>query len=334
MPEFTTLIQQWYRLNKRDLPWRNVNCAYKIWISEIILQQTQVVQGLDYYDSFIKKYPTVYALANATEQDVLHLWQGLGYYSRARNLHFTAKQIVNEFNGVFPNTYNLIIKLKGVGDYTASAIASFAFNEPHAVVDGNVYRVLSRVFNINTPINSSKGIKAFKQLASTLLDNKKPGVHNQALMEVGALICKPKLPLCHQCPLNHICLGFKNSNQLNFPVKIKKVNIKKRTLNYLVVTDKKDTIVIKKRDKGDIWQGLYDFPSADHYLNTSHILLDCEIKHILTHQHITAKFWIFTSDNYTPKNNEIKVKTSRLSDYPLPQLMIKYFKQSNHFIKD
>ena len=229
---FSKTLINWYSNNKRVLPWRKTNNPYYIWLSEIILQQTQVRQGLPYYEAFIANYPTIFDLANANESDVLKLWQGLGYYSRARNLHTTAKHIVYKLNGVFPNTYKELLKLKGVGDYTASAIASICFNEPTAVVDGNVYRVLSRYFGINTPINSSKGVKEFKNLAQQLIDIKKPAEFNQAIMEFGATLCKPKNPNCNICPFNNSCIAFNKSSINNLQVKIKSAKAKKKHFNF------------------------------------------------------------------------------------------------------
>jgi len=328
MPDFTTLTQNWYRLNKRDLPWRTEISPYKVWISEIILQQTQVVQGLDYYHKFIKQFPTVKDLANASEQEVLKLWQGLGYYSRARNMHFASKQIVNEFNGEFPSTYEGLIKLKGVGEYTASAISSIAFNLPFAVVDGNVFRVLSRVFEMDIPINTNQGKKEFTILATKLIDKTNPGDHNQALMEIGALVCKPKNPDCINCPLQSKCLAFKHSTQLDLPVKLKKLKVKNITLNYLVVTNG-ESVVVKKRGKNDIWQGLYDFPIDDEVGDK--YPLDCEMKHVLTHRKIQAKFWIVPFDHYQLKDDEMIIKITEFDEYPIPQLLVKYFKQSDYF---
>lgn len=334
MADFSTLIQGWYRLNKRDLPWRGVNSAYNTWISEIILQQTQVVQGLNYYLKFIDKYPTVTDLANANEDDILKLWQGLGYYSRARNMHFAAKQIVTEFNGVFPNLFKEILSLKGVGDYTAAAISSISYNLPHAVVDGNVYRVLSRCFLIATPINSSQGKKEFSELANSLIDINYPGDHNQALMEIGALVCKPKTPNCINCPIKEKCLAYSKNNMLDFPVKTKKIKVKTRFLNYVVLTDKKQ-IVIKRREESDIWKGLYDFPltESDNELEKfgNNTYLDKRLKHILTHQRIYASFWINEVKKIKAKPNEIVIKLIDLEDYALPQLLVKYLNQSDYF---
>jgi len=334
MAVFSTLIQDWYRLNKRNLPWRVDQSAYKVWISEIILQQTQVIQGLDYYHKFILNFPNIHDLANANEDEVLKLWQGLGYYSRARNLHFAAKQVVNDFNGEFPTTYKDLLKLKGVGEYTASAISSIISNLPHAVVDGNVYRVLSRCFLINTPINSTQGKKEFTILANELLDIKNPGDHNQAIMEIGALVCKPKNPKCDECPIQVKCLGFANQSMLNYPIKEKKIKIKNRYLNYFIVTDNTN-IVIKKRVAKDIWQGLFDFPlietdsEVEHYGVT--VPLDKRLKHILTHQHIYASFWIREMDQLIVPDHEKIVKLDDLENYALPQLLVKYIKQSDFF---
>lgn len=223
---FSNVLVQWYLQNKRDLPWRETSNPYKIWLSEIILQQTRVDQGLSYYFKFLNHFPTVFDLANASEEQVLKLWQGLGYYSRARNLHASAKYIVTVFQGKFPTTYNELIKLKGVGDYTASAIASICFNGPNAVVDGNVYRVLARYYGINTPINSTTGIKKFKALAQRLLNIENAGTHNQAIMEFGATMCKPQNPNCTTCPLNNSCISLEKDLIKTLPVKEKKEPLK------------------------------------------------------------------------------------------------------------
>ena len=242
--KFSNTLIYWYLQNKRALPWRKSKHPYFIWLSEIMLQQTRVVQGLAYYLKFTEEFPTVFDLAKAEESTVLKMWQGLGYYSRARNLHFSAKYIANELNGEFPSTYKEIIKLKGVGDYTASAIASICFNEPTAVVDGNVYRVLSRYFGIATPINSSAGIKEFKALAQSLLNTKQPGTYNQALMDFGAMHCKPQNPLCDTCPFANSCVALEKKLTKELPVKEKKIKITKRYFNFLVIkTDDHNTIL-------------------------------------------------------------------------------------------
>ena len=310
---FSNILIHWYLQNKRNLPWRNTLNPYYIWLSEIILQQTRVEQGTAYYLKFVNKFPKVQDLANANEDEVLKLWQGLGYYSRARNLHFSAKYIVNDLNGEFPKTYNEIIKLKGVGDYTASAIASICFNEPTAVVDGNVYRVLSRYFGISTPINSSKGIKEFKLLAQELINHNDAATHNQAIMEFGAMMCKPQNPNCDNCPLNESCIALQKKMIKELPVKKGKVKVTKRFFNYLVVLSLNNKTILNKRiDKG-IWRNLYEFPLIeskeslseeairDHtyfqqlFLEKSVVLKrfnTVEKVHKLSHQHLYSTFWI------------------------------------------
>ena len=236
---FGQKLTSWYLQNKRDLPWRKTKNPYKIWLSEVILQQTRVVQGLPYYENFVNSFPTVFDLAKADEQQVLKIWQGLGYYSRARNLHHTAQYISENLNGEFPKTYNELIKLKGIGSYTASAIASFCFDEKVAVLDGNVYRVLSRYFGVETDISSSKAKKEFQNLADEVLDKNRPALFNQAIMEFGALQCVPKNPNCEVCVLNDSCLALKDKKVAQLPVKVKKTKVKKRFLNYLIFFGRK-----------------------------------------------------------------------------------------------
>jgi len=312
---FSKQLIYWYLQNKRNLPWRSTLNPYTIWLSEIILQQTRVDQGMSYYLKFIEKFPTVFDLAAASEEQVLKLWQGLGYYSRARNLHYSAKHIVNELNGEFPASYKELLKLKGIGDYTASAIASICFNEPTAAVDGNVYRVLSRYFGIATAINSSAGIKVFKQLAQQLIDEENPGTHNQAIMEFGALMCKPNNPDCAICPLNNSCFALSKNSVKDLPVKEKNAKIKIRHFNYIVVHSSDHKTKIVKRETG-IWKNLYEFPLIEtsnlidekqlmehelfkelfHNLEATIELFDKEVLvHKLTHQHIYAKFWVVTT---------------------------------------
>ncbi|MGQ0829470.1 MAG: A/G-specific adenine glycosylase, partial [Bacteroidota bacterium] len=259
MKHFSDKIIVWYNKNKRDLPWRNTTDAYLIWLSEIILQQTRVDQGMNYYLKFAKEFPSVKHLAKANDEKVMKLWQGLGYYSRARNLHTTAKTITDKYQGKFPNKYADILSLKGVGEYTAAAIASFAFNKPHAVVDGNVYRVLARVFGIITPIDSTQGKKEFYQLANQLINKKEPAAHNQAIMELGAIQCKPVNPDCSVCVLNTMCFAYFKKRVTEFPVKSKTTKVRNRYFNY-VVLHYKGTIAINKRGEKDIWTNLYDFP--------------------------------------------------------------------------
>ncbi len=325
--KFSKTLNHWYSNNKRALPWRQTKDPYYIWLSEIILQQTQVAQGLPYYSKFVEEFPSVFHLANAEESNVLKLWQGLGYYSRARNLHATAKYIANELNGEFPNTYKDLLKLKGIGDYTASAIASICFNKTEAVVDGNVYRVLGRYFGIDTPINSSKGTKEFKQLAQELIDKKNPAEFNQAIMEFGATQCKPQNPDCSMCPFNTSCIAFNKNSISELPVKIKSAKAKKKYFNFLVFIDKDGKTILEKREGKGIWQNLYQFPLIEagknlefedfkklaqnhHLLKESSFELslynDDVIIHKLSHQHLYTKFWIVTVngslDNGIPIN--------------------------------
>lgn len=335
---FTEILTHWYSVNKRSLPWRNTKNPYHIWLSEIIMQQTQIKQGLPYYEAFVTNYPTVFDLADAEEQAILKLWQGLGYYSRARNLHTSAKYIANELNGTFPNTYQDLLKLKGVGDYTASAIASICFNEPTAVVDGNVYRVLSRYFGIHTPINSTQGIKEFKRLATTLIDTQNPGDYNQAVMEFGATQCKPKNPYCIVCPLKDSCVALQKVIVSELPVKLKKTKVTKKHFNFLVlISEDKKTIFEQRTSKG-IWQNLYQFPliESDSEIHSeafkTHPLVEDYFKtvkfsysvynpdtiiHKLSHQHLYTKFWIVEVKDLPQKG----ISISELKTYPTPILI-------------
>jgi A/G-specific adenine glycosylase len=338
--KFSNTLIQWYLQNNRELPWRKTKNPYFIWLSEIMLQQTRVAQGMSYYLKFTEEFPTVFDLAKAKESTVLKMWQGLGYYSRARNLHYTAKQIAIELNGEFPSTYKEIIKLKGIGDYTASAISSICFQEPTAVVDGNVYRVLSRFFGIKTPINSTAGIKEFKELAQTLIDRKQPGAYNQAIMDFGALHCKPQNPLCESCVFNNSCIAFQKKTVKDLPVKDKKIKVRKRYLNYLVMISKDEKTILSERKGKGIWQGLYEFPfiesaktiSLDELILTpdfvklvpskSNISLynKKEIVHKLSHQHLHTQFWVINTKN-SPK---ITVKWEELDTYPVPVLIANF----------
>lgn len=268
MPDFSKQLISWYKQNKRDLPWRKTTDPYKIWLSEIILQQTRVEQGMSYYFAFTEKYPTVKHLAKAPLDDVLKTWQGLGYYSRARNIHTTAKVIAEECKGIFPHLYADILKLKGIGPYTAAAVSSFCFNEAQAVVDGNVYRVLSRYFGIDTPIDSTAGKKEFQQLASEVLNKKNPGLHNQAIMEFGALQCKPQNPDCGVCPLNDACDAFATGRINQLPVKEKKIKVRPRYFYYLIIEDNKKNTFVKQRTGKDIWTGLFEFPLIEFLIET------------------------------------------------------------------
>lgn len=260
----------WYQVHHRNLPWRYTTDPYKIWLSEIILQQTRVDQGMAYYYRFLEKFPQITNLANADEQEVLRIWQGLGYYSRARFLHKTAQIIVNEYQGSFPASFDLLLKLKGVGEYTAAAIASHAFGLPHSVVDGNVYRFLARFFAVEEAIDTGKGQKYFKKLANEILDKKSPSIHNQAIMEFGALQCKPKNPDCTICPFKESCKALAGNKVDLLPLKNGKTKVRNRYFNYFVFQDENKKTVMKKRIENDVWHNLYDFPMVE----TENKLLD------------------------------------------------------------
>ncbi|MEO5572214.1 MAG: A/G-specific adenine glycosylase [Bacteroidia bacterium] len=345
----SSVLSNWYNKSKRNLPWRNTKNPYIIWLSEIILQQTRVEQGLPYFEKFSEKFPTVEKLASAHEDKILKMWQGLGYYSRARNMHYTAKEIIKSFKGKFPVDYSELRKLKGVGDYTAAAISSFAYNKPHAVVDGNVYRFLSRYFGIKTPVDSSKGKKIFSGLAYELLDKKNPGLHNQAIMEFGAMQCKPANPDCGICPLISGCFAFKKNKIKQFPVKAKAQQIRARHFHYLVIT-RKDKVYLHKRTANDIWKNLYEFPlietkgsfSFNQLMKTNewqnifgtsdfhiqHINTDC--KHKLSHQTIYARFYEINLNKRS--NNKLKSKYfettfDKLEKYAVPVLIERFLKQ-------
>ncbi len=335
---FGVSIIAWYDLNKRDLPWRKTKDPYKIWLSEVLLQQTRVDQGMSYYLRFIESYPTVQDLAKAAEEDVLNLWQGLGYYSRARNLHFAAKQIVNDFGGIFPKTYKGILTLKGVGDYTASAIASICFGEEVAVVDGNVYRVLSRFLMIDTPIDTSKGNKEFKSVAMELIKGNDPNRFNQGVMELGATICTPKKPNCFECPINESCMSYAAQKMLAFPVKAKKLKQKVKYFNYLVIEYDGSTFLEQRVGKG-IWENMYQFP----LLETSKELfaLDKEaeglifkkvsltVKHILSHQIIYVKFWEYevNPDSFIPDKSWQRITLDKIETKPVPKVIENYIRK-------
>jgi A/G-specific adenine glycosylase len=260
--DFHNELIQWYQTNKRELPWRSTSDAYVIWLSEIILQQTRVEQGLPYFYRFVEKYPDVSSFAAADEDDILKLWQGLGYYSRGRNMLKTARIVQELYDGKFPEKYEQLIKLKGIGQYTAAAIASFSANEPRAVVDGNVYRVLARYFGIYEPINGTQGQKTFQQIADELLNKQQAGLHNQAIMEFGATLCKPKNPDCSICPIRPGCYAYCNNVIETLPVKLNKLKVRERFFNYFLIMDG-DTILMNKRADKDIWANMYDLPLVE-----------------------------------------------------------------------
>ena len=335
MMNFSKILIKWYLQNKRDLPWRNTTNPYPIWLSEIMLQQTRVAQGTPYFLSFTTEFPTVFDLAAANEEQVLKLWQGLGYYSRARNLHKTAQYIATELNGIFPNNYNDLLKLKGIGEYTAAAIASFAYHECVAVVDGNVFRVLSRYFDIETDIAQACAKKEFAALAFELMPKDNPATFNQAIMEFGALQCVPKSPNCSICVFNESCAALQKKKVDRLPVKSKKIKVRNRYFNYIVANDENENTLIQKRTSKGIWQNLYEFPlletekeenfdfvleqiQSEYFKENSISSMletnDKSIIHKLSHQHLHIKFWK-VNVNGTIKNG---INQENLKTFPFP----------------
>ncbi|WP_319226569.1 A/G-specific adenine glycosylase [Draconibacterium orientale] len=345
MDNFHTNIYMWYNINKRDLPWRKDRNPYKIWLSEIILQQTRVEQGKNYFYRFVEAYPTVNDLAGAHEDEVLKLWQGLGYYSRARNLHASAKIIASQYNGTFPNDYKSIIALKGVGPYTAAAVASIAFNLPYPAVDGNIYRVLSRYYGIETPIDSSAGKKEFQQLAEELIQGQDPGMHNQALMEFGALQCVPKSPKCENCPVVESCFTYKNGLVAQLPVKEKKTKQRHRYFYYYMY-DMGDSILLDKRSGNDIWQNLYQLPliEREKALSDAELLhadlpvktmqvnvksISGQKKHVLSHQIIHAKLiYLEVQGNFNNQSPLIRVNKKDISKFAVSRLVEQFLQEA------
>lgn len=332
---FSNSLINWYLQNKRDLPWRDTANPYTIWLSEIILQQTRVAQGMPYFMSFITTFPTVFDLARANEEQVLKLWQGLGYYSRARNLHKTAQIVAFEMSGIFPDNYIELLKLKGVGEYTAAAIASFSYNEAVPVVDGNVFRVLSRYFGIETDITQTTAKKEFTALAFELMPKDNAAIFNQAIMEFGALQCIPKNPNCTICVLNSSCVALQKNKIDQLPVKLKKPKVRNRYFNYLVVDDDNGNTFIQKRIARGIWHNLYEFPLletdevktfdfisehiSNHFFKENSIISILEyneesIVHKLSHQHLHIKFWRVTVKGILPNGIDLE----RLKTFPFP----------------
>ena len=341
-------LLQWYDKNKRDLPWRETRDPYCIWLSEVILQQTRVNQGLDYYLRFLQAFPDVQSLAAAAEQDVLKLWQGLGYYSRARNLHHAAKEIAGTHKGIFPNTAAGLKKLKGIGDYTAAAVASICFDEPIAVLDGNVARVISRLHALEIPVDSTEGRTFIVDKTSQMIKNQHPGTFNQALMELGALVCTPKSPNCADCPLSVACMARKRNETERFPVKLPKKQPTVRYLNYLVIsfTQQDETFfILKKRTANDIWKNLFDFPciETDHAASVEQVLdaadgqgyfsglsyvvkqVTGEYTHQLTHRRLLARF-IRIHLQGVPGTfpDSIAIRKDQLAELPVPRLIDRY----------
>ncbi|MBS1510728.1 MAG: A/G-specific adenine glycosylase [Bacteroidetes bacterium] len=346
---FTRLLMQWNKqTNKRDMPWKGEKDPYKIWLSEIILQQTRVEQGWSYYNNFIEAFPTVHQLAAAPEDKVFKLWEGLGYYTRCKNLITTAKYISKELKGVFPINYDSILQLKGIGPYTAAAIASFAYNLPYAVVDGNVFRVLARYFDNDTPTDSNEGKKLFTEMANALLDKKNPGIYNQALMDFGAVVCKPRQPLCANCPLQKNCCGFANDKVDVLPVKEKKIVPKVRWLYYLIV-ERAGKTLIRKRTQKDIWENLYEFVLLEH---TGAVTID-ELQQLpafkkmfgntgfsintisplynqkLTHQQLYGQFISITPAKKMLIDGYEEVDRKSLAALPFPKFITSYLKDKN-----
>lgn len=348
---FTKNLLHWHSQNARVLPWKNTKDPYTIWISEVILQQTRVEQGLPYFHKFIERFPNVNSLAQASEDEVLSYWQGLGYYSRARNLHHAAKTIKAIYKGNFPNRYEEIIQLKGIGPYTAAAIASFAFDSAYPVVDGNVQRVLSRFFAIDEPIDENPAKKLIHDLAGELIDVKNPGAYNQAIMDFGATVCKPKSPNCMTCPLLSSCGAFDLGIVDRLPVKAKKLQRKIRFFHYLIIADADQNFVLRKRKENDIWAKLYEFPlietNSDDTLSQDQIVeklnevgttnlygemieyekLFCE-KHILTHRDLNINYYRITSDFplKSLKNDYFLVNIKKVSNFAVPKPIEKNIK--------
>jgi A/G-specific adenine glycosylase len=349
MSDFLHNIYKWYTKNQRRLPWRETTDPYKIWCSEIILQQTRVDQGISYYNRFIERFPTISVLANAGEDEVLKLWQGLGYYSRARNLHTTAQTIEKKFKGVFPGNYNEIRNLKGIGPYTAAAIASIAFGLPHPAVDGNIYRVLARYFGISNPIDTTKGKKVFEEIALELIQNKNPGLHNQALMEFGALQCVPKSPDCNNCPVRTTCFAATHQKVAELPTKIKRPKQRNRFFYYFFIESGENTWLEKRKDN-DIWKNLYQFPliETDDELSDEELAkikpdfldgqkfnlktVSSSKKHILSHQIIFARLIHLELNKTVQLNGNYKqVFIKDVGTFAVPRLIEILMKQTSYF---
>lgn len=343
--EYSALLLSWYALQGRDLPWRCTRDPYRIWISEVILQQTRVAQGTAYYLRFMERFPDVAALAGASEDEVLKCWQGLGYYSRARNLHAAARRIVSCFDGVFPVEYADVRSLPGIGDYTASAICSIAYDAPYAVLDGNVFRVLSRLFDLDWPIDTTAGRRAFLQLAEAMLDQTRPGLYNQAVMDFGAICCLPVQPHCMDCPLQARCLSFAAGHVSVRPVKRIRAKVEPRYFNYLIIECGSE-LLLHRREGKDIWRGLYEFPLIEtsqpmEYLELVrtepfHALFEDVEEwqflestlmpiHQLSHQAIHAVFYRIKVDQWSEAMRRLcVVDRSRLDDYAVPRLIERY----------
>lgn len=351
MDEIQAALAQWYESHKRELPWRSNPSPYHVWLSEVILQQTRVNQGLDYFNRFVERWPSLADLAQASEEEVLKMWQGLGYYSRARNLLKCAQQVMELYGGAFPADYDKLLNLKGIGNYTAAAIASIAFGLPHAVIDGNVYRVLARVYDVDTPINMNLGAKTFARLAETLLDKEHPGRHNQAMMEFGALLCTPRHPQCDTCPIQSHCLAFAHGTIEQRPQIERNKKTRTRYFYYLVFSDLNKNTILHKREDNDIWRNLYDFPNieSDSPLSVEAITdnecfktligqndyviqhLSTPFTHKLSHQTIIATFIeikILGFLSIIQTNNLLLTAEKKLDDYPTHKLIENYISRN------
>ena len=334
---FTEKLINWYNINKRDLPWRSSHDPYIIWVSEIILQQTQIKQGLPYYKKFIKAFPRVNDLANTSSDKLMNIWQGLGYYSRAQNMHKTSKIVVDIYSGKFPKKYDELIMLPGIGDYTASAISSICNNEFNVVIDGNVIRLFSRIFNLTSPISSLLIKKEIKKIAQKLIINSTPGDFNQALMDYGSIVCSPKKYDCKICIFSADCYAYQNNIVDELPVKKKPIISKSRFFNYMIGISINKKVKIVKRTQKDIWQNLYEFPLVESskisnlknsndafsevgYFNKEKLIKEVEFKHKLSHQNLYIKFWVFNSD-YEDKHF---IKISNLGSYAFPKPLFKF----------
>ena len=345
MMEIREKIREWYHINKRPLPWREISDPYQIWVSEIILQQTRVIQGMDYYHRFLERFPNLESLAIAKEAEVLKVWEGLGYYSRARNMQAAAKYILHERKGVFPETYKEMMKMKGVGPYTAAAVSSIAFHEPQAVVDGNVQRVISRLFGIEEVPGTYTSSSRIQAEAYSLLDQEDPGNHNQAVMELGALVCTPTSPDCSSCPLQQDCVAYLQNRIAELPLRNKPGKRRRRYFHYLVIQDR-EAIWIGRRTGKDIWEGLFEFPliettrpystkslrATSEWLNlfgstVQALQVTGPFRHILSHQEIIAKFYHLNEPPDLVLEGYKKIKLGRMDPYPLPKLILNYIKR-------
>ena len=334
--KFSEKLIEWYRVNKRNLPWRLTKQPYKIWVSEIILQQTRIEQGEKYYYAFLEKYPNISELAKTDDEELLKVWEGLGYYSRALNMLKASRVVLNNYKGIFPSNYDDLIKLPGIGDYTASAISSICNNEVQPVVDGNVFRFLSRMFKIDLPIDKLKTKTYFKKLGFKLIDVVNPGDFNQAMMDYGSMVCRPKKFQCHKCLFSSNCKAFNSNTVMLYPFKEKRIKIKHRFLNYIFIITNDRKTLIKKRNGNGIWKNLYEFPLIETKKESSvneiikeldfkylKFISEKKIKHKLTHQQLNISFFTFKVSNFDDDLTDIKA----LSNYPFPRPINKFISE-------